>query len=116
VKHQVEIMKFLRLMSPMGVRFLSRKNPNKIDDCMYVRWDGTTSYFFSLGTCPFQRPSSFKSSFKSSLVEIEELRELFGKAELREEESKLDTRELKNRKRKVPELLQLVVSHDTLFI
>jgi SAM-dependent methyltransferase len=35
------------------LRFLSRKNPNKIDECMYVRWDGTTSYFFSLGTlCP----------------------------------------------------------------
>jgi len=93
-EHMLTVLtKLHRVLKPGGVilfrdygkydmaqlRFLSRKNPNKIDDCMYVRWDGTTSYFFSL----------------------EELRELFGKAELREEESKLDTRELKNRKRKL---------------
>ncbi len=31
------------------IRFMSRKTPSKIDECMYVRWDGTTSYFFTQG-------------------------------------------------------------------
>jgi SAM-dependent methyltransferase len=95
------------------LRFLSRKNPNKIDECMYVRWDGTTSYFFSLGTLRHPPPTRLLDPIalhardaalaRSSRAGwgTEELRELFGKAGFIEDENKFDIRELKNRKRKV---------------
>jgi SAM-dependent methyltransferase len=61
------------------IRFLSKEQPFKLGDSMYARYDGTTSYFFSL----------------------EEITELFEKAGFVKDEVKYDVRELKNRKRKL---------------
>eukprot|EP00005_Dracoamoeba_jomungandri_P002118 CAMPEP_0174253676 /NCGR_PEP_ID=MMETSP0439-20130205/3046_1 /TAXON_ID=0 /ORGANISM="Stereomyxa ramosa, Strain Chinc5" /LENGTH=276 /DNA_ID=CAMNT_0015334837 /DNA_START=216 /DNA_END=1046 /DNA_ORIENTATION=- len=61
------------------IRFLTKKQSHKLEDSLYVRSDGTLSYYF----------------------QQEELTRLFTSYGYEEEENRFDVRQLKNRKRKI---------------